>query len=333
MKMNIKSNHQAPMVLGALTAVATLAVAIPAVYSQSAAVRVDGSSTVFPVTQAAAEGFQKTGKGRVTVGVSGTGGGFQKFCRGETDISNASRPIKKKEMAACKSAGINYIEIPIAFDGITVVVHPQNNWVTNLTTAELKKIWEPAAQGKVTKWNQIRSGLPNQALKLFGPGTKSGTFDYFTEAINGKSGVTRTDFTASEDDNVLVNGVARDKGGLGYFGYDYYVANKNKLKAVAVNGVLPSDATIISGKYNPLSRPLFIYVNAKSIDKPAVKDFVRYYITNGAAIAKKGKAIPLPSSAYNAITSRFNSKQTGTVFGGEEKIGATVNDVLAKPKN
>lgn len=330
---SILVNNLKVKVLGAVAAVtASVSIAVPAAISQNAAIKIDGSSTVFPITQAAAEGFQKRGLGRVTVGVSGTGGGFQKFCRGEIDISNASRPIKKKEIDACKKAGISFIEIPVAFDGVTVVVNPQNNWATNLTTAELKKIWEPAAQGKITNWNQVRAGFPNLPLKLFGPGTKSGTFDYFTEAINGKSGVTRTDFTASEDDNVLVNGVARDRSALGYFGYDYFVANRSKLKAVSVNGVAPSEATIRGGKYNPLSRPLFIYVNAKSADKGVVRNFVRYYLTNGVTFAKTAKAVPLPSAAYTSIIARFNSKKTGTVFGGDEKIGATIQDILGNPR-
>jgi phosphate transport system substrate-binding protein len=323
-------------VLGAVASVAaTVGVAVPVALSQSGAIKIDGSSTVFPISQVAAEGFQRStgGKTRVTVGVSGTGGGFQKFCRGETDISNASRPILQKEISVCKAAGIKYIEIPVAFDGITIVVNPQNNWLTNISTAELRKIWEPGAQGKIKNWNQVRSGFPNQPLKLFGPGTKSGTFDYFTEAINGKSKQSRPDYTASEDDNALVNGVSRDRAALGYFGYDYYAANKNKLKAVAVNGVLPSEATIKSGQYNPLSRPVFIYVNAKSADKPEVKQFVAYYMNNGANIAKAAKAVSLPNNVYSSALSRFNSKKTGSVFGGKEKVGVTVSQLLATPRD
>ncbi|WP_416336287.1 PstS family phosphate ABC transporter substrate-binding protein [Calothrix sp. UHCC 0171] len=332
--MNIKSNRQAPMVLGALTAVATLAVAIPAVYSQSV-VKVDGSSTVFPLTEAAAEGFTKAtgGKARVTVGVSGTGGGFKKFCRGETDISNASRPILQKEIDECRKAGIKYIELPVAYDGLTVVINKQNTWAKNLTVAELKKMWEPTAQGKITNWNQIRSGFPNLPIRLFAPGTASGTFDYFTEAVNGKSKSSRGDFTASEDDNVLVNGVLRDKGAISYFGYAYYEENKNKLQAVAINGVQPSEATIKSGKYTPLSRPIFIYVNAKSASNPAVQQFVQYYLKNGAAINKKVKYVALPGNVYNSVLARFNQKKTGSVFGGKEKIGVKVNELLATPKD
>jgi phosphate transport system substrate-binding protein len=323
-------------ILGAVVSVSTVvAVAVPVAMSQSGAIKIDGSSTVFPISQVAAEGFQRGtgGKVRVTVGVSGTGGGFQKFCRGETDISNASRPILQKEISACKAAGIKYIEIPVAFDGITVVVNPQNNWLTNISTAELKKIWEPGAQGRINNWNQVRNGFPNQPLKLFGPGTKSGTFDYFTEAINGKSKQSRPDYSSSEDDNALVSGVSRDKSALGYFGYDYYAANKNKLKAVAVNGVLPSEATIKSGKYNPLSRPLFIYVNAKSASKPEVKQFVAFYMNNGANIAKAAKTVALPGNVYSSALSRFNSGKTGSVFGGKEKVGVSFGQLMGTPRD
>lgn len=323
-------------ILASVAAVAaSISIAVPAAMSQSAVVRVDGSSTVFPLTEAAAEGFTKAtgGKTRVTVGVSGTGGGFKKFCRGETDISNASRPILAKEIAECKKAGIKYIEIPVAYDGLTVVINPQNTWAKNLTVAELKKMWEPAAQGKITNWNQIRAGFPNAPLKLFGAGTASGTFDYFTEAIVGKSKSSRGDYTATEDDNVTVNGVVRDKNALGYFGYAYYEENKSKLQAISVNGVLPSESTIRSGKYTPLSRPIFIYVNAKSADKPAVKQFVEYYIKNGATVSKKVAYVDLPQSAYTAILNRFNRKQTGSVFGGKEKIGVKITELLATPKD
>lgn len=323
-------------VLGVVAAVAaSISVAVPAAMSQSAAIRIDGSSTVFPLTEAAAEGFTKAtgGKTRVTVGVSGTGGGFKKFCRGETDISNASRPIKSSEIAACKKAGIKFIEIPVAYDGLTVVINKQNTWAKNLTPAELKKIWEPAAQGKIKNWNQVRAGFPNVPLRLFAPGTASGTFDYFTEAINGKSGSSRGDVTSSEDDNVLVNGVIRDKGALSYFGYAYYEENKSKLQAATINGVPPTEANIRSGKYTPLSRPIFIYVSAKSANKPQVKQFVEYYIKNAPAINKKVAYVALPNTAYTAILNRFNRKQTGSVFGGKEKIGVKISELLATPRD
>ncbi|MFN3535639.1 MAG: PstS family phosphate ABC transporter substrate-binding protein, partial [Desulfatiglandales bacterium] len=251
-------------------------------------IKVDGSSTVYPITEAMGEEFQKVKKGsvHVTVGISGTGGGFKKFCRGETDISDASRPILKKEMEACKENGIQYIELPVAYDGLAVMVNLKNNWVDKLTVEELKKMWEPEAQGKITNWKQIRPEWPDLPLKLYGPGVDSGTFDYFTEAIMGKSKASRGDFTASEDDNVLVQGIAGDKGGLGYFGLAYYEENKDKLKLVPIvnpktgQAVLPSITTVMEGTYQPLSRPLFIYVNLKSVEEAEVKEFVEFYLKN-----------------------------------------------------
>lgn len=320
--------------LGVVAAVAALSGSlIPAALSQGTPiVRIDGSSTVFPVTEAVAEAFQKAqgGKIRVTVGVSGTGGGFKKFCRGETDISNASRPILAKEIADCKAAGINFIELPVAYDALTVVVNPQNTWVRSLTVAELKKIWEP--DSKINNWSQVRQGFPNIPLKLFGPGADSGTFDYFTEAINGKAKVSRKDYTASEDDNVLVQGVARDRGALGYFGFAYYAENRNRIKAVAIdNGkgpVQPSEQSVLNGTYQPLSRPIFIYVNAKSAQRPEVRQFVTYYLNNAPALVKKVKYVPLPASAYKTILANFNRNRVGTVFGGKEAIGLTINQLL-----
>src|SRR5215208_177532 len=255
-------------------------------------VKVDGSSTVYPITEAVAEEFQKAKRNqiKVTVGISGTGGGFKKFCRGETDISDASRPILEKEMADCKAAGIEYFELPVAFDALTVVVNPKNGFVKQLTVAEMKKMWEPAAQGKLTRWNQVNPQWPDQPMKLFGPGADSGTFDYFTEAVVGKSKSSRGDFTASEDDNVLVQGVARDMNALGYFGYAYYIENKDKLKAVPIvnekgQAVLPSLEAVEKGTYTPLARPIFIYVSTKALARAEVKDFVQYYMTNGADLA------------------------------------------------
>src|SRR5215216_4163193 len=226
--------------------------------AQQKIVKIDGSSTVYPITEAVAEEFQKAKKQsvKVTVGISGTGGGFKKFCRGETDISDASRPILKKEMEDCKAAGIEYFELPVAFDALTVVVHPKNNFIRQLTVAELKKMWEPGAQGKVTRWKQVNPAWPDAPMKLFGPGADSGTFDYFTEAVVGKAKSSRGDFTASEDDNVLVQGVARDVNALGYFGFAYYVENKDKLKAVPIvnekgQAVEPSMEAVLKGSYTP----------------------------------------------------------------------------------
>lgn len=270
-------------------------------------IKVDGSSTVFPITEAVAEEFGKSGGGKVIVGISGTGGGFKRFCRGETDISDASRPIKQKEIDACRASGIQYIELPVAYDGLAVVMNPQNFWVDYLTVEELKKIWEPGAQDAITKWNQIRSSFPAEDIQLFGPGTDSGTFDYFTEVINGKGGSSRGDYTASEDDNVLVEGVASSKGGLGYFGLAYYEANAGRLKVVPVKGagaaqaVTPSKETVLGGSYTPLSRPIFIYVNKDSLKKkPAVEKFIRYYLEHAPTLSEEVGYVPLPQSEYDA---------------------------------
>ena len=300
-------------------------------------VKIDGSSTVYPITEAVAEEFQKAKKNaiKVTVGISGTGGGFKKFCRGETDISDASRPILDKEMADCKAAGVEYFELPVAFDAITVVVNPKNSFVKQLTIAELKKMWEPAAQGKVMRWNQVNPAWPDQPMKLFGPGADSGTFDYFTEAVVGKAKSSRGDFTASEDDNVLVQGVSRDANALGYFGYSYYVENKDKLKAVPIvndkgQAVAPSFDAVVKGTYQPLSRPIFIYVNAKSLGKPEVKEFVEFYMTQGAKLAQEVKYVPLPASAYKTAWDHVLKNKKGTVFGGTAEVGITIEELLRR---
>jgi len=319
--------------------VASVLAAVTAMPSQVLAqqvIKTDGSSTVFPFTEAAAAEFQKQNSGlKVTVGVSGTGAGFRKFCAGETDISNASRPILKKEMATCAKNGIKYIELPVVFDGLTVVVNPQNNWATNLTVAELKKIWEPGS--KINNWKDVRPGFPDVPLRLYGAGTASGTFDYFTEAINGKAKASRTDYTASEDDNVLVQGVARDRGSLGYFGKSYYEENKDKLKAVAIvnpktnKPVLPSDQTVLDGSYQPLSRPLFLYVNAESANRPEVTKFIIYTLRNAPSIAKKADFVAFASADYSAILNNiFTKRRLGTVFGGQQEIGASIKEILAK---
>ena len=299
-------------------------------------VKVDGSSTVYPITEAVAEDFQISKKNtvRVTVGISGTGGGFKKFCRGETDISNASRPITKKEIEDCKAAGVEFLEMPVAYDALTVVINPKNTWAKKLTVAQLKAIWEPAAQGKITNWKQVDPSFPDRPLKLYGPGADSGTFEYFTEAINGKSKSTRGDFTASEDDNVLVQGVSRDVGGLGYFGYAYYTENKDKLVAVSIvaaegkPAVAPTLETVINGSYQPLARPIFIYVNAKSAAKPEVKEFVEYYMKNGEKLAKEVKYVSLPAKAYTYNLEHFAKMAKGTKFGGENKVGLTIEELM-----
>ena len=318
----------------AILLAAAVAVAAP-VHAQI--VKIDGSSTVFPVTEAVAEEFQKKSKGkyRVTVGISGTGGGFKKFCRGETDVSGASRPILKKEMDDCRAAGIEYIELPVAFDALTVVVHPRNSFIKQLTVAEMKKMWEPSAQGKVMRWNQVNPSWPDAPMTLFGPGADSGTFDYFTEAVVGKSKSSRGDFTASEDDNVLVQGVSRDANALGYFGFAYYVENKDKLKAVPIvnekgEAVLPSLEAVERGAYSPLARPIFIYVSTKALAKPEVKDFVQFYMTHGGELAKEVKYVPLPANAYKMAWEHVQKGKKGTVFGGVAEVGITIDELLRR---
>ncbi|HVJ23846.1 MAG TPA: PstS family phosphate ABC transporter substrate-binding protein, partial [Burkholderiales bacterium] len=298
-------------------------------------VKIDGSSTVFPVTEAVAEDFQKAKKQKVkvTVGISGTGGGFKKFCRNEIDISNASRPILKAEMADCQKAGIEYYELPVAFDAITVVVNPKNSFIKQLTLAEMKKMWEPAAQGKVTRWNQVNAAWPDQPMKLFGPGADSGTFDYFTEAVVGKSKSSRGDFTASEDDNVLVQGVSRDVNGLGYFGYAYYIENKDKLKALPIvndkgQAVEPSMEAVLKGTYTPLARPIFIYVSDKAMQRPEVKEFVQFYLKNAPSLVKEVGYVPLAARHYEMALKNFSEQKLGTGFGGKSEVGVRVEELL-----
>lgn len=318
-------------VLGSLSSLSMTAIAVPTI-------KADGSSTVFPITEAVAEEFQKAKKGtvRVTVGISGTGGGFKKFCRGETDIQDASRPISAGEMESCKAAGIQYMELPIAYDALTVVVNPENSWVKSMTVAQLKKMWEPSAQGKISKWNQIDPSWPDAPIRLFGAGSDSGTFDYFTEAVVGKAKSSRGDYTASEDDNVLVQGVIRDKNALGYFGYAYYAENASKLKAVPIAvrdgkpAIAPGPNTVINGSYQPLSRPIFIYVNAKSIQKPEVKEFVEFYLKNAASLVKQVSYIPLSATDYNLVLENVNKRKLGSLFGGVPEVGITMDELMRR---
>ena len=292
--------------------------------ASAAVITVDGSSTVFPVTEAVAEEFQKQNRGtQVTVGRSGTGGGFQKFCRGETAVSNASRPIASAEMDACQKAGIDYIELPIAYDGMAVVVNPKNSWAPSMTVAELKKLWSPDAQNKITRWNQVRASWPDQEIHLFGAGVDSGTFDYFTEVINGKAKVSRGDYTSSEDDNILVQGVAGDQNALGYMGLAYFEENKDKLKLVSIddedpaNGagpIAPSAATVRDGTYRPLSRPIFIYVATSALSRPEVQKFIEYYVTSASPLVSEVGYVPLTDAEQKLVQQRFAAKTTGTMF-------------------
>jgi phosphate transport system substrate-binding protein len=284
--------------LAVVAAAVIAASATAGVSALSGTVTADGSSTLGPYTAAAAEGFQARNKGaRITVGVSGTGGGFERFCRGETDLSNASRPMRNTEAIRCRDAGVKWVAFTVANDGLSVVVNRQNTWVNCLTVAELKKIWEPGS--KLDNWSQVRDGFPNVPLKLFGAGTDSGTFDYFTEVINGRARASRSDYLASEDDNIIVQGVSGERGALGYFGYSYYEENKSRLKVVAVDGqkgqgcVTPSVATVQANKYRPLSRPLFIYAKRDSFRRPVVAGFIGYIFNNERAIAKKSGFIAL----------------------------------------
>jgi len=267
-------------------------------------ISIDGSSTVYPLSEAMAEEFGlKNPKARVTVGESGTGGGFKKFGRSEIDICGASRPIKDSEKADCDSAGIKYLELEIAYDGLAVVVNKKNTWVDKLTTAELKIMWETGAQGKITSWKQIRASFPDEPLHLYGAGTASGTFDYFTEEICGKKGDSRGDYTASENDNTLVTGVASDKGGLAYFGMAYYENNKEQLKIVPIDngngiGVIPTQETVLNKSYAPLSRPLYIYINEKALDRPEVQAFVSFFIDNAPELSKEVGYVPCEAAVY-----------------------------------
>jgi phosphate transport system substrate-binding protein len=299
-------------------------------------ISIDGSSTVFPITEAVAEEFGKltSGKVRVVVGLSGTGGGFKKLCNGETDISNASRPIKASEAELCTKEGIEYIELPVAIDGLTVMVNPQNSFLQCMTTAELRAIWAPEAEGKITRWNQVHPQWPDQPLRLYGPGVDSGTFDYFTEVINGKAQASRGDYTASEDDNVLAQGIAGDKDSLGYFGYAYYIENTAQLKAVAIDSgtgcVNPTEKVINDGTYAPLSRPLFIYVRKDAAAQSHIKEFVRYYLgQEGRKLVDEVGYVPFPGRVYELGLARFEKGLTGALFGGAAPQQGSVEAVLA----
>jgi phosphate transport system substrate-binding protein len=327
----------------AAAAAAALAAGIPGLLPARALaadglIQIDGSSTVYPITEAVAEEFQKSKQGavKVTVGISGTGGGFKKFCRGETDISDASRPILEGEMAECAKNGVRYIELPVAYDALTVAVSKQNTWVDHLTVAELKKMWGPEAQGTVTSWKQIRDSFPDTPLQLAGAGADSGTFDYFTEAIVGKAKSQRGDYQATEDDNVTIQFITRNKNAIGYFGLAYFVENQDKLKAVPIKvdekspAVSPSIATVNGGQYQPLSRPIFIYVKEASLARPEVKEFTEFYLQHGAELAKEVGYVDLPAKAYELGLANLKGKKLGTAFGGVPEVGVKVEDLLAR---
>lgn len=308
--------------------------------ARASIISIDGSSTVFPITEAVAEEFGKKHETKVTIGVSGSGGGFKKFCKKETDISGASRPIKPSEVELCKKNGVEYVELPISYDGIAVVVHKEAEWVDKMTVVELKRLWAPEAQGKIIRWNQVRTGWPDKEIHLFGPGVDSGTYDYFTHAIVGKEHSSRGDFTSSEDDNVLVQGIAGDKGALGFFGFAYYIENKGKLKIVPIddektqNGagaIAPSLESVGKGTYQPLSRPLFIYVSTRAAERQEVQTFIQFYLDEGRPLVKEVGYIPLPDKAYGLVKARFDERIVGSVFGGGgSKVGVTIEGLLSK---
>lgn len=305
--------------------------------AKTSQVLLDGSSTVYPVAEAVAEEFRKKNSGIDTpIGIAGTGGGFKRFQKGETDISNASRPILTKEIDECKKNGVKYVELPICFDALTIAVHPKNDWCDSMTVAELKKLWEPAAEGKVLKWSDVREGWPAETITLYGAGSDSGTFDYFTEAVNGKAKESRSDYTGSEDDNTLVQGISKNKHALGYLPFAYYSSNKDILKAVAISAkegdapVLPSMDAVQAGKYTPLSRPLFIYVSAKSLERKEVRDFCEFFLTNVSDLAKEVDYLPLPAAAYENGHKRLKEMKTGSVFGGVPETGLTIEALMER---
>ncbi|MDA0263432.1 MAG: PstS family phosphate ABC transporter substrate-binding protein [Chloroflexi bacterium] len=301
----------------------------------SGLIQIDGSSTVFPISEAVAEefGLLTGGDVRVLVGVSGTGGGFKKFCNGETEISNASRPIKAKEVEACAEKGIDFIELPVAIDGLSVMVNPENEFVNCVTLDELHVMWSPEAEGTVRRWNQIRPEWPDKAFSLYGPGADSGTFDYFTEVVNGESQMSRGDFIASENDNVLVQGISGDRDAVGYFGYSYYVENQDKLKLVGVDAgagcVTPTPETIADGTYAHFARPLFMYVNSVAAQEPHILEFVRYFLgAEGAALVREVGYIAFPEDTAALSENRIESRSTGTLFGGQTPKSGPVHQVL-----
>ena len=301
-------------------------------------IEIDGSSTVYPITEAIAEEFNhKYPDAKVTIGISGTGGGFNKLIRDEISIADASRPVSPKETQELKAAGVEFIELPIAYDGLVVTVNPKNSFVDYLTVDELKKIWVPEAQGKITKWSQVRAGWPDKEIHLYGPGTASGTFDYFTEAIVGKAKASRGDYTASEDDNVLVQGVSMDVAALGFFGLEYYLQNKEKLKLVPIddnntsNGegaITPSRETVKNGTYQPLSRPLFLYINKGNLGNKSLGDFINFYLDNAPILVPDVGYIPLTDATYSLVKKRFKAQKTGSAFAGKSIVGIKMEDLL-----
>ncbi|HRH15011.1 MAG TPA: PstS family phosphate ABC transporter substrate-binding protein [Azonexus sp.] len=325
-----------PKVFSLLPAVAfcaTLAFS-PVAVGASAVIKIDGSSTVYPITEAAAQEFQtaKLHEVHVNVGVSGTSAGFTKFCAGETDITNASRPILTKEMDECAKTGVRFYEMPLAYDALTVVVNPQNTFVSSMSVAELRKLWEPKAQGKINTWKDLNPAWPAQKINLYAPGANSGTFESFTEVVVGTFRSSRSDVSRTEDHGVLAQRIAEDKDAIGYLSLDYYIENQKRLKAVAISdgkgAVLPTAEHIRDGSYQPLSRPVFMYVNEKSLEKPAVKEFVEYFMKNGARLVQEANYLPLPAKAYVSNLERMNARKVGTVHGGENRARPRTGEMM-----
>lgn len=328
------ARRSAPRAWLALAAAAVMLCACSRRKAEGRAVAIDGSSTVFLLSQAVAEELARSGQAQVTVATSGTGGGFERLCRGEVELTGASRPIRAGEAAACEARGVEWIELPVAYDGVVVVVHPGNHWVDHLTVDELRTIWEPAAQGRVTRWSQVRAGFPDRPLRLYGAGVDSGTYDYFTAAVVGKEHSSRGDYAQSEDDNTLVAGVAGDVNALGFFGYAYYGENRDRLKLLAIDGgagpVAPSPATIVDGSYRPLARPMFLYVARAAADRPEVDRVVSYYLASVTTLAPAVGQVALPAGVAARVEERYRSRRTGSAFAGRSPIGATVEELLAR---
>lgn len=303
--------------------------------TQNPNINVDGSSTVYPITKVVTDSFEAQTQAQIELNVSGTGGGFEKFCNGETDINNASRPISVTEMNACREAGVAYIELPIAFDALTVVVNQNNDWLDSITTEELAKIWSPEAENTITSWNQVNPNYPDRPLDLYAPDPNSGTFDYFTEAIVGEAGASRNDYLDSEDDNTLVQGVKQDPNAIGYFGLAYYETQKDQIKALAVDSgdgaVFPSREAVEAGEYQPLSRPLFIYVNSSAAQKnPQLKEFVEYYLEQVPNTVQEVGYVPLPEEGYQLTKIHFGRGKVGTVFDGQSAFNLTIGELLTR---
>jgi phosphate transport system substrate-binding protein len=326
----------------------SLSVTSTSLLAQARVVTIDGSSTVYPITKLAGEAFEQENKGEVKVHVafSGTTGGFRKFVKGEIDIADASRPILKAEIEEAKVNGIEYIEIPIGYDALTIAIHPENTWAESIKVSELKKLWEADAEGKVTKWNQIRPEWPDAEIKLYGAGEDSGTFDYFSEVVTGKMRALRRDYTASEDDTDLVRGIEGDKYSLGFIPYAYFSGSDSKLKALAIEWdydsisdrqvksapVLPSNKAVNQGYYIPFSRPLFLYINAKSLEKPSVKDFLNFFLNDAGSYIKQVNYMPLSEIAYRTAIADIDAKKVGTRFAGEPVVGIAMHDLFTRPR-